>query len=234
LVATLILMILVLLTGAVFRAGASAWETGYAKAEGGTVVRAVAGTIQRELSRAVDGRYFGVMNQVNPDGTIVQIKYGDAWPYQDPVHVTPTSVEFIYYRDSLSQAASSEKPGPVYVKYWMVPGDSLKRHEAVLEKDADGCWREPIFPVGDEITVIRFEDEIKSGDARRTDIEFLANKSDDTRKEFELQNVPWRIISVSVRVTIYRGQDMTSIVVRSLGPDGIADTPDDIEVAWLW
>ena len=57
-VATGVLLVVVLMVGAVFRQASSSWDGGYARAEGGMIVRGVLGAIQRDLSQAVDGRRF--------------------------------------------------------------------------------------------------------------------------------------------------------------------------------
>lgn len=53
-VATAVLLIMVLMVGSLFRSAASSWDSGYARAEGGSIVRAVAGAISRDLSTAVE------------------------------------------------------------------------------------------------------------------------------------------------------------------------------------
>lgn len=58
-VATAVLLIMVLMVGSLFRSAASSWDSGYARAEGGSIVRGVAGSISRDLSTAVDGRAYG-------------------------------------------------------------------------------------------------------------------------------------------------------------------------------
>jgi len=235
-VATLILLILVLMTGAVFRAGASAWDTGYAKAEGGTIVRAIVGTIQRELSKAVDGRYFGNKEQQNPDGTTDFIPYGSAWGFNTPVHVSSSGSElhFIYYRDNLSKASDAMRPDPVYVKYWVVPHE-LRRQEEVLRKNSDGKWLAPEWK-SDPTTVINFAQELNANTAKMTVVKFVANTSNNTRKEYERPSEPWRITSIAARVEIYRSMKMSTLTVRSFGPDGqsgdLQSEKDDIVMAW--
>ena len=249
-VATLILMILVLMTGAVFRAGASAWDTGYAKAEGGAIVRTVAGAIQRELSKAVDARYFGTVWQKNKDGGYDEIRYGSAWDYNGidgkpvPIHVDENEIEFIYYKDNLSKIASAMKPIPVQVKYQVIAGE-LRRRERELYIDPviwevrDGEWRKgewKAYPWKDWTTVLKFGDELNSNTAGLTMVTFKANTSGNTSKEFEDWNFPWRIISVTARVEIYRSMRMSTITVRSYGPDGqsgdVKTEKDDIVLSW--
>jgi len=247
-VATLILMILVLMTGAVFKAGASAWDTGYAKAEGGAIVRTVAGVIQRELSKAVDARYFGIMYRYDEDEDdgIEETRYGGAWDFYDedgkpvPVYVNADEngwgdeIHFIYFRDNLSKVASSMKPVPVYVKYWVVPGELKRQESNELTRDNSGRWRAPTMKP--PTTVIRFADEINPKTALDTKITFKINRSNRVRKEFEDQHDPWRVVSVVTRVEIFRSMKMSTITVRSYGPDGQSGNAktekDDIILMW--
>ena len=57
-VATGILVILVLMVGGLFSQASDVWDSGYVRAEGGMVARAIVGSIQRDLQTAVDGRAF--------------------------------------------------------------------------------------------------------------------------------------------------------------------------------
>lgn len=63
-VATAVLLIMVLMVGSLFRSAASSWDSGYARAEGGSIVRGVAGSIARDLSTAVDGRAYGKTSDI--------------------------------------------------------------------------------------------------------------------------------------------------------------------------
>lgn len=53
-VATAVLLIMVLMVGSLFRSAASSWDSGYARADGGSLFRAVAGALARDLSTAVE------------------------------------------------------------------------------------------------------------------------------------------------------------------------------------
>ena len=55
-----VLAIIVLLLGGVFQQASSSWDAGFVRAEGGMAVRAVVGSLARDLSTAVDGRRFGL------------------------------------------------------------------------------------------------------------------------------------------------------------------------------
>ena len=57
-VATGILLIIVMMVGGLFSQASSVWDSGYVRAEGGMVARAIVGSIQRDLQTAVDGRAF--------------------------------------------------------------------------------------------------------------------------------------------------------------------------------
>jgi len=205
----------------VFRAGASAWDTGYAKAHGGSIVRTINGAIQRELSKAVDGRFFGG-------------DYGNAWNYNVPVRVTPTEVEFIYYRDNLSRISSAFEPAPLRVRY-RISGGRLLRNEAVLKKSGNGLWGSAGF--GPDNIILRFSDEVADSTSGQTFVSFQANTSDNVRKIKEDEDSErWDIVSVTIRVEIYRSMKMSTITVRSYGPDGQSGNPkterDDIILQW--
>ena len=58
-VATVILLMMTVMMGALFRQASSAWDAGNAEAEGGMIVRGVVGAITRDMSTAVDGRAYG-------------------------------------------------------------------------------------------------------------------------------------------------------------------------------
>jgi hypothetical protein len=78
-VATVVMSIMVLMIGSVFQQTSSAWDSGYARAEGGMAVRTVVGAISRDLATAVDGRRFGLGRPVECDEsslTFVRLREG--------------------------------------------------------------------------------------------------------------------------------------------------------------
>ena len=68
LVATAIMAIIVLMLGGVFNQAASSWDSGYARAEEGMAVRAVIGSLTRDLATAVDGRRYGLDKPISTTG----------------------------------------------------------------------------------------------------------------------------------------------------------------------
>jgi len=58
-VATVILLLMTVMMGALFRQASSAWDAGNAEAEGGMIVRGVVGAITRDMATAIDGRAYG-------------------------------------------------------------------------------------------------------------------------------------------------------------------------------
>ena len=235
-IATLILMILVMMTGAVFRTGASAWDAGYAKAEGSAIVRTIVGSIQRELSLAIDGRFFGTFT--NDDNT--EVYYGEGWDYKvTPINLGPTLIDFIYYRENLSKRSDSMgEPAPVRVQYH-ITGSTLQRKEAVLEKDNNGMWMRPVF--SEERTMVDFGGELSDATAGSTVVVFNYNPERNSEKFSrkslaEQRNIVWDTVSVTLTVKIFRSLKTSTISVRSFGPNGqsgsVATEKDDIYVAW--
>ena len=72
-VATAVMVIMVLMVGSVFQQSSSAWDAGYARAEGGMAVRTVVGSLTRDLATAVDGRRFGLSDPVVASGGSLEL-----------------------------------------------------------------------------------------------------------------------------------------------------------------
>ena len=68
-VATVILLLMTVMMGALFRQASSAWDAGNAQAEGGMIVRGVVGAITRDMATAVDGRAYGMSSSMECSGT---------------------------------------------------------------------------------------------------------------------------------------------------------------------
>ena len=58
-VATVILLLMTVMMGSLFRQASSAWDAGYARAAGGMLARSVLGSVSRDLATAIDGRPYG-------------------------------------------------------------------------------------------------------------------------------------------------------------------------------
>lgn len=119
-VATAIFIVIVTMIGAVFRQASSSWEAGYASAEGGAVIRGVIGTIQRELSTAVDGRAFpGVFDKDDP-----------------PVKISSSKLEFICLKTAPSEDKSVREPHLVTYNW---TGGEMTRTDQGLTRNV-GKW----------------------------------------------------------------------------------------------
>ena len=68
LVATAVMAIIVLMLGGVFNQASSSWDSGYVRADGGMAVRAVIGSLTRDLATAVDGRRYGLGEPIEGGG----------------------------------------------------------------------------------------------------------------------------------------------------------------------
>lgn len=116
-VATAIFLVLVTMIGGVFRQATSSWEAGYARAEGGSIIRGVIGTIQRELAAAVDGR-----------------AYGQDW--NDPVKVSSSSLEFICLKNPPEDESSAREVHRITYGWG---GGMMTRKDERL-KNSGGAW----------------------------------------------------------------------------------------------
>jgi len=218
-VATLILLIIVLMIGSIFSQGTSAWDTGYARAEGGMIVRGVVGSIQRELSTAVDGR-----------------TYPGAWKneWHDPVEVKPSEVTFICLKESKGAAGSVEREPWLVTYSW--GSKEMKRSAKPLKANTSGLWS-----LGTEVSSTIYSERGQE-DQKSTysaDFEFEAvdrlkskpikgvrpKESDDF-----VDNIFWNIPYVTIKVELTRTSSFSGLEVRSWGPDGKEDTGDDIIV----
>ena len=252
-VATLILFLLIMMTGAVFRTSASAWDAGYAKSEGGSAVRTVVGAIQRELSMAVDGRMFGDIYDKNGN----QTQYG-VWKENDPVKVRSSSIEFIYYRDNISIVSNTNtdpsvfrKPAPVLVKYEVVDNEFQKTETTLIcsGDTQNGInvvrWTEGY--VNGPQPLMDFTKEFQHVKAGGVNVIFSNNRADNAsnyndlmRTQDEIDNaVFYPIKSVTIKIEIERSLDQSTYTVRSLGPNRRPDKDftkekdkDDIILVW--
>lgn len=221
-VATLILLIIVLMIGSVFRQGTSTWDSGYARAEGGMIVRAVIGSIQRELSTAVDGRRF--MDKDNKGDRIAS----DAWSFADPIEVSSSKVKFICMKES-EVASTPPKREPWLIEYaWS--GTKMTRTGNAL-KNNNGNWRL------DSPAISVVYSEANQGDNKATyKAEFKFEKIEDfggvrpnESSKFE-DDTFWNIPYVSIKVELWRISSFSGLEVWSWGPDGKDKTGDDILV----
>lgn len=231
-VATSIVLILVVLVGSVFRQASSAWDSGYARAEGGMVVRGVLGAIQRELSRAVDGRHFP-----------------GAWPAayrDDPVYVSDNGKtlafirpEFDYIPPDTASAAQTEeaveknKEQYILVTYKIGTRKVTRDQEKLVWDNDQKNWSKEDYK-SDDI----YQDDDRHGYGFESDFEFLWNPLNEEPELDELRDETgefktgyfWTVPTVSIRVTFARTGKYGGLRVRSVGPDGKPDTDDDIVI----
>lgn len=117
-VATTVLAIIVLLLGGVFQQASSSWDAGFVRAEGGMAVRAVVGSLARDLATAVDGRRFGLSAPIVVErSTITMARLKDG-----PGKKGGRDVQIVQYsapgstvtRQILKGAGAEEKPSVIY------------------------------------------------------------------------------------------------------------------------
>lgn len=208
-VATAVLLVVVLMVGAVFRQASSSWDSGYARAEGGMIVRGVLGSIQRELSQAVDGRQFE-----------------PAWTHDGvPVYVSGGTLEFV--RPHFDQETKEERY--LLVTYTAGSG-SVKRSSKKLKWNA--VSQEWSTEAGDKPADVYNQ----AGNAAFTaDFQFDADEVSDpgvgrNPDGTPKQGVFWTVPTVSLRVELHRTGAFSGLTVLSFGRDGKKGTDDDIEV----
>ena len=204
-VATAVLMVIVLMIGAVFRQASSSWDSGYARAEGGMIVRGVIGSIERELSRAVDGRIFG-----------------NVWEYDGPVEVAKSKLAFICYKEGKGTGNTAVRE-PHLIEYeWA--GSEMKRHDRVLKSSAAGVWTKEtpkdsvVYSKGDKDSFFAtFEFEAVP-----------AVHDPNGLRPFEdadfTDGIFWDTACVKIKVDLTRADTFSSgLEVRSYGPNAVSD-----------
>lgn len=220
-VATAVFLVMVTMIGGIFRQTSSSWEAGYARAEGGMIVRGVIGTIQRELAGAVDGR-----------------RFEGVWTYNDPVHVTPNELYFICFKEpdkkTKNSAGLPSQREPHLVSYiW--GADSMRRRDVLLQLGANGKWQR----AGETSTDVYAEDRDSLYSAKfkfevieppgymndnTRDFERVADSSDEaivfSDEKF------WTIPCVAIKLELTRTGSFSGLEVRSLGRNGIRDGTD--------
>lgn len=221
-VATGVLLVLVLMVSAVFRQASSSWDSGYSRAEGGMVIRSVMGTIQRELSKAVDGRY------------ILPSVFGD-----DPIKVDSKSVEFVM--PVVDYASLPNNPDlndyrniDTYhlIKYTGGNGQ-MKRDWTPLKWDQNNAeWKKDSG--GGSSDLFTSADSTRPGYAWKANFSFHKSDIEDRPNPADLgvdqanREIFWNIPVVTIRVELERGSTFSGIIARSFGRDGKTGTKDDI------
>ncbi len=222
-VATAVLLIMVVMIGTLFTQSSAAWDTGYARAEGGMIVRGVVGAISRDLNTLIDGRPF--------DGV---------WTSADPVEVSDSSLSFICMKAGEDKDARE----PHLIEY--SAGSSVTRKETPLKRSGSK-WAK-----GSSQTTKLHDNGTTSSstmgnayDARFTFVPVtpptITASSSLDRSSFEKGNefkkIAWKnVIGVKVRLELTRSGSFSTLEVKSLGPNGLDNSngsskkPDDIIV----
>ena len=235
-VATTILLVVVLMIGSVFRQGTSSWDSGYARAEGGMIVRAVVGSIQRELSTAVDGRRFKDKDQ---DGKYIT---GAAWSSPNPVEVSQNKIKFICMKESVTKKENGNlvlKRDPWLVEYvW--GGEEMTRNAYRLDctiRDKKVTWSLGTnVAQGDKVNSTVYSQAFQEGKKAwySADFRFVAVPDAGGIRDYEAgdfdEKTFWDIPYVSIRVDLTRTSSFSGLEVASRGPDGKPGTDDDILV----
>ena len=219
-VATAVLLVVVLMVGAVFRQASSSWDGGYARAEGGMIVRGVLGSIQRELSQAVDGR-----------------RFPGVWDYDVPVNVNGSTLEFIrpHFDQEKGQTLEEEKKREKYllVSYKATSG-KIEREQAELKWNAASKEWSKASGSG-KVEIYKDGAGMRPGFGFKARFEFAGDEVDDPGVGLGPDGNPktgvfWTVPTVSLRVDLVRTGSFSGLRVRSLGRDGKKDTDDDIMV----
>ena len=209
-VATGVLLVVVLMVGAVFRQASSSWDGGYARAEGGMIVRGVLGAIQRDLSQAVDGR-----------------RFLEDWDV--PVKVSGGEVQFV--RPYFDQETKEEQ---YHLVTYTAGAGSVKRKWQLLKwNNTDKTWS--VGGGGDEAEIYTDGKGMRPGYGFRARFEIAGDEVTDPGVGLDPDGKPkkgvfWTVPTVSLRVDLVRTGSFSGLRVRSLGRDGKKDTDDDILV----
>ncbi len=216
-VATVILLIIVLMIGSVFRQGTSTWDSGYARAEGGMIVRAVIGSIQRELSTAIDGRLF-------PGPS--------AWTDADnPITVNPNAVKFICMKESEGGGTSPLQREPWLVEYTWGSKEMKRKAWPLTYSDNSGTWSQGTL-VDSIVYSEDFQEDKKAIYSANFTFETFSNVAGVRPGESQAfeEDYFWNIPYVSIKVELTRASNFSGLEIRSWGPDGKEGTSDDILV----
>ncbi len=222
-VATAVLLVVVLMVGAVFRQASSSWDGGYARAEGGMIVRGVLGSIQRELSQAVDGRRFpGAWDHAEDDG---------------PVYVGGGTLEFIrpHFDQEKKPTQEEEKKREKYllVTYRATSGKVEREQMELKWNEGSKEWSKS--GSSDSSEIYKDGKGMRPGYGFKARFEFAGDEVPDPGVGLGPDGNPktgvfWTVPTVSLRVDLVRTGSFSGLRVRSLGRDGKKDTDDDIMV----
>lgn len=194
-VATSILLVIVLMIGGIFRQASSFWDTGYARAEGGMVVRSVVGALGRDLATAVDGRRFDSKWDSPVDG------------------LTPgaSSSSFSFYCYKPVTGKGSEYRREIHKITYSASGGKVSRADKVLS-DNGGLTDNGSSTLADVNNATFSFYAAKAASSAERDYEDSAPSFDE---------VSWTVPSIKIRLTLENENDFSGLEVRSLGRDGV-------------
>jgi len=209
LVATTLLIVIVIMVGMVFQQSTLAWNSGMRRVEGTILARTAIGMIERDLRKAIDGR-----------------GYKD-WRGGTPaIFVTDSSLIFLTFSDVMEQTPSG-----------LIP---VRDRVVRIEYDAGASWlvrRETPMVWDPTGSMWKDDDSIPSVESR---IE-LTNAVATVQLTFGDNgtvggSTPTDANAVTINVEVTTQENLATVRVRSLGPDGReyqkGVTDDDDIVIW--
>lgn len=203
LVATAVMAIMVVMLGAVFQQASSSWDSGFVRAEGGMAVRAVVGSLTRDLATAVDGRRYGMSSPISPEpGNTGNLTF---WRLRDGA------------RDGNDVEQVTYKGGSTVTRTSSIQGDST-----LYKKSAPNSSASFEFYVGAE------PDQSRNSAGRPYEKTFYDSNGSRQQSAFPGE-VAWKAPYVKVRCTLTRSGTISGLTVRSWGRDGVA-SGDDIVI----
>ena len=199
-VATSILLVIVLMIGSIFRQASSFWDTGYARAEGGMVVRSVVGALGRDLATAVDGRRF----EPNWDGPVRGIQPGGS----------SSSFSFYCYKPPTGKGDSYQRE--IHRITYTASGGSVTRKDEILPDSpgSDSLTDNGVSTIAD-VDNAKFEFFASSGTAAGRDYEKPSSAPDFAG------GVAWTVPAIKVRLSLETDNTFSGLEVRSFGRDGV-------------
>ncbi len=216
-IATVILLLMTVMMGALFRQASSAWDAGNAQAEGGMIVRGVVGAITRDMATAIDGRAYGEP-AFTCDGTTLSFV-----SLKPTVHNGVTNREphlITYSGGSRVERTDKVRKGSGWVNY------GSKSKSIIYDGDAKGYSARFSFVAIDRPSSNLTNPSSSSSRRDGGGYEGLAGSSD----------YAWSgPAAVKVRLTLIQDGTFSGLRVCSWGPDGIegskeGEEDDDIVV----
>lgn len=212
-VATAVLLIMIVMIGTLFTQSSSAWDAGYARAEGGMIVRGVVGAITRDMNTLIDGRPFG--------------QFGD-----QPLELSDSSLSFVCLKNN----EDTDEREPRLIEY--TAGSSVVRTEYALTRTGSST---PASWSRRQLSSTTLHDNGNTsndqmGNSYAASFKFVPVEkpadnliySGNTQKRTSFENtgefkdkIAWQdVIGVKIRLELTRTGSYSSLEVKSLGPDG--------------